>query len=96
MLPEGFWDSTVREVLLVIKGHNQRELNEYRRLRLQRYDTYCVNTKIEERVSIYEYMPLDHDPTDEEVEELKKMSEEEMQKEYENAKLFYKAHGIEF
>lgn len=94
MTPESFWDSTVREVLLMIKAHDQRELNEYRRLRLLRYDTYCLNTKEGDRVAIYEFMKLPGDPTPEEIAEMNLDAESQRQNELQDVYNAYKQAGI--
>jgi hypothetical protein len=67
MTPEGFWDATIKEVFLMTKAFFKKELNELKRVRLLRYDIYCACAKATERVGIYEYMPLEDDPTEEEV-----------------------------
>lgn len=94
MNPDSFWNATVREAILMVRGYDERELAEYRRIRLLRYDQYCLNTKESDRVSMEEWMPLDGDPTPEEMEEIKQEMDRQKEAEYYNAIAYYEQHGV--
>lgn len=96
MSPESFWGSTLREVVLMIQAYDEKELAELRRIRLIRYDTYCVNTEESKRVSIYEWMPLEGDPTQEDLIEMGRTKEQQIQNDYDSAIEYYKQHGVQF
>lgn len=92
MTPECFWHSTPREVALTIGGYYERELTIDRRIRLLRYDTYCLNTEENKRVSIYEYQPIEDDPTPEQIEQQRIEREQEEQKSLQEKYDFIKQH----
>lgn len=77
----------------MIRAFDQRELMELRRLRMLRYDTYCIYTKEEKRVSIYEYQKIEGDPTPEELAEMEQEQQDERQREIEEVYKYYQQVG---
>jgi hypothetical protein len=93
MSPEGFWDSTIREVLLIIQGYRKRELAEWERTRFEAYIVYCSVTEKEKREPIYKFLELDSDPTEEELRELQEKQEQERMKKAQEDYEYYKTLG---
>jgi hypothetical protein len=70
MSVEGYLNSSLGDVVRVIKAYRVRNILEDRRFRELKYTIYCVVTPQNKRVSIYEFEPLDDDPTPEELEQM--------------------------
>lgn len=56
--PDVFWNLTYRDLSNYLKGYEKRNLDEWRRTRIQAYMVYAVNCTKEERQGIVEWMPL--------------------------------------
>lgn len=69
----------MREVLLMIDAFGDTETEAWKRTRFQSYILYCTVTDENKRRSIYEFLPLESDPTPEEIERMQ-LEEEERQK----------------
>lgn len=84
MNPEMFWEATLLEVMLMIRGYREREKEEWQRTRILAYMTYCANTKQDERKTVEQFMPLPGDEKSVEV-----SSEEELQRFYNETMAWY-------
>lgn len=52
---------------MMMRAYEDRQIDEWKRIRSLEYTIYCALTEEGKRVSIYEYMPLAGDPSEEEV-----------------------------
>lgn len=90
MNPETFWNATIRDVLMMIKGFNLRENEAWKRLRFSAYITYCTSTDVNKRVPIYQFLELNGDPSPEEIAQIESKQaareEQELIAAYETAK----------
>lgn len=53
--------------MAAVSAYDDHTADAWHRTRLSSYIVYCSNTKEEDRVDIYEFMPLRGDPTPEEL-----------------------------
>jgi hypothetical protein len=83
---EQFWDSSIVDVIYSITAYNRRETDAWQRTRFQSYIVYCSVTDEGKRKSIYEFLELENDPTQEEIDV---MNLQNAQKEDEELKAFY-------
>jgi hypothetical protein len=64
--------------MMVIEGHQERELESWNRTRFEAYILMCTATSSENRSSIFKFLPLPGDPSEEQqqaMEEKAKMDE---------------------
>lgn len=92
--PAEYYECSLGEVIEMITGWQYRELMERRRIRELKYTIYCAVTETGKRVSMYEFEPLDDDPTPEEIQEMQKEQAEEEQREMQQAYDQYKKMGL--
>lgn len=73
MNPDSFWSSSIVDVFEMIEGFQHRENESWQRTRFQSYIIYCSVTEESKRVSIYDFLELENDPTPEERQEMAKI-----------------------
>lgn len=93
--PKGFWNSTIPEIISMIEGYRKRLYHEYSISRDIRYAIYCVVTDPNRRVDIWDWQPLEGDPSKEEIEKMKLREQIKTENDYLEMKRFYEAQGIE-
>lgn len=93
MKPDEFWDCTMSDILLTVEGHQAREIDEWRRTRFLGYLIYCSVTDNNKRESIFNFLPLDGDPSEEELKKIEQQENDLRLKEFEEAYNFYKKGG---
>lgn len=72
--PNDFWDCTLQEVILYVEAARKRDNAAWQRSRFEAYTVYCSTAETKNRLSIYEFMPLPDDPTEKEVQRIKKQA----------------------
>lgn len=72
-----------------MKGYEAALVDQWEMTRYIAYMTYCANTDIDKRVTIYEFHPLPNDPTPEELALLKKKQADSRK---DRAKSMYERH----
>lgn len=95
MTPDQYYGYTFEEIVSAVQAHRENVTEGWRQTRLIGYLMYCANTDGKKRrVSIYEFLPLHGDPTEEEI---KQMEEERIKneiQEIESIKKFYRDKGL--
>lgn len=71
--PNEFWLMSYKEVILTIRGYNERELKGWQKARLIAYQVYASVPKKEQNMSMQKWFPLASDKKQSE-----KISREEM------------------
>jgi hypothetical protein len=56
-----------------MRSYEDAIVEQWQIARYNAYMLYCVNTKVEDRISIYDFHPLPGDPTPKEIAEMEKM-----------------------
>lgn len=56
--PAEFWKLTYRDLQNYLEGYAERNLDEWRRTRLQSWIVYAANVESKDRKAIEEWMPL--------------------------------------
>lgn len=64
---EDYDSATIADVLLTVDGYHLRISEEWQQTRMTNYMIYCALTPPKNRKSIYEWLPLDGDPSPEEL-----------------------------
>ena len=93
--PSELWCCTIPEIISMISGYQKRLYHEYSISRDIRYSIYCVVTDPNRRVEIYDWQPLEGDPSKEEREKIKVRQQLIEQEQFLNDVAYYKSQGID-
>jgi hypothetical protein len=92
--PKEFWDSTLPEILSVIHGYQKRLYHHYSMNRALRYHILSMMSK-NQLPEVFDWEPLEGDPTKEERERDKKIQAMQADIDYQTFKSFYQSQGVE-
>lgn len=92
--PKGFWNSTIPEIISMIEGYRKRLYHEYSISRDIRYAIYCVVTDPNRRVDIWEWQPLEGDPSKEEIEKMKLREQIKIENDLNATVDYYVSRGV--
>ena len=79
----------------MIEGYRKRLYHEYSISRDIRYAIYCVVTDPNRRVDIWDWQPLEGDPSKEEIDKMKLREQIKIENDYLETKRFYESQGID-
>lgn len=82
---QDYANTTYYNFILKQRGFLNKESKEWQRTRVLGYTIYCANSDSKDRASIYEWMPLDTDPSPKERERAEKRAIEKEIREHEKA-----------
>jgi len=93
LTPSEFWECTIPEILSMVNGYEKRLYQQYSMNRSLRYALYCLTAK--NPIDIFDWEPLEGDPTKEEIEKMKLRQQMHNEQNYLETRRFYESRGIE-